>query len=115
MNESPPPPPRHLSKLTKEVWCQVTSSWDLDPTGLLLLRAGLEQFDLYQKARKELARADALTVTSDTGVVRAHPAAKIALDALAESRQCFRQLGLELPDPEAAWKDRALGRRARTD
>ena len=115
MAESPAPPPRHLSKLTKDVWRQVLESWDLDPTGLLLLRGGLEQWDTYQRARKELAKADALTVTSDTGVVRQHPAAKIALDALGESRQCFRQLALELPDPEAAWKDRALGRRPRTD
>ena len=115
MAESPTPPPRHLTKLTKTAWREVLETWSLDPTGLLLLRAGCEQFDVYQRARGELAKADALTVTSDTGVVRQHPSAKVALDALGESRQCFRQLALELPDPEAAWKDRALGRRPRTD
>lgn len=115
MSESTTPPPRHLSKLTKKVWCQVLESWDLDPTGLLLLRGGLEQYDTYQRARAELAKAAALVTVSDTGVARQHPAAKIALDALGEARQCFRMLGLELPDPEAAWKDRALGRRPRTD
>ena len=114
MTESTPPP-RHLTKLTKGVWRDVLKTWDLDPTGLLLLRAGLEQYDTYQRARAELAKADALTVTSDTGVVRQHPAAKISLDALGESRQCFGQLALELPDPDAPWKDRALGRRPRTD
>ena len=84
-------------------------------TAALLKNPLLEQYDLYQRARAALAKADAVTVTSGTGVVRQHPAAKIALDALGEARQCFRQLGLEMPDPNAPWKARAPGRRDRND
>ena len=78
-----PPTPRHFSALAKSVWREVLEQWELDPTGLLLLRGGLEQFDVYTTARKELAQAASVTVTSDTGVVRQHPAAKVALDALS--------------------------------
>ena len=107
----PTRPPRHLSALAKRVWLDVLEQWDLEPTGLLLLRAGLEQYDTYERARKELAKASGVTVTSDTNVTRAHPAAKVALDSLSEARQCFRQLGLELPDPGEAWRGVATGRR----
>jgi len=111
----PTRPPKHLSALAKRVWSEVLKQWDLEPTSLLLLRAGLEQYDLYERARQELAKAKSVTVTSDTGVVRQHPAAKVAGDALSEARQCFRSLGLELPDPAEAWNRRALGRRGSMD
>ena len=106
-----PPAPRTLSTASRRVWRDVVSTWVLDPTGLLLLRAGLERWDLYQRARDELATADSVTVVTGDGMTRAHPAAKVANDALREARQCFRQLGLEMPDPGAAERRRVLGRR----
>lgn len=107
--------PSHLSALAKRAWRDVLEEYELEPTALLLLRAGLEQFDLYERARKELAKAGKVTVSGRSGVMRQHPAAKVAADALREARQCFRQLGLEIPDPDQAWKRRALGRRGDTD
>ncbi|MGE0554340.1 MAG: P27 family phage terminase small subunit [Gemmatimonadales bacterium] len=100
MTPNGPPAPTHLSKPSREVWRAVARGWELDPAGWLVLRAGLEQWETYQRAREELAKAATVTVTSSgTGVPRAHPAAKVAVDSLREARLCFAQLGLELPDP----------------
>ncbi len=97
-----PRPPRHLARASKQVWREVVARWELDPGGLMLLRGALECWDTYGRARAELAAAAAVTVTSDTGVTRAHPAHKVAMDALSECRQCWRQLGLEPPEhPDA--------------
>ncbi len=93
--------PAHLSARSRRVWAEVVDRWELDPTAVLVLEGGLGQWDLYDRARRELARAATLTSTSTTtGVVHAHPAVAIARDALAQARQAFRQLGLELPDAD---------------
>ncbi len=95
----PPRAPAHLSAASRRVWRAVVSEWEMTPDALLLLQAALEMWELYQRARRELARASALTATSaTTGVAHGHPVAKIAADSLREARQCFRQLGLQLPD-----------------
>ena len=94
-----PPAPQGLSQEAKRVWREVARQYEMDPTGWLLLRAGLEMWDSYVTARSELARAGAVTTTHpESGHVHAHPAAKVATDALRECRQVFRQLGLEPPE-----------------
>ena len=92
-----PKPPPGLSKRARGIWQSITSDWVLGPEALPILRAGLEQMDLYDLALKQLKK-DGLTVETGTGMLRAHPAAKIGQDALSSFRQCFRQLGLEPPE-----------------
>lgn len=88
-------PPMGLSKRARGIWMEVTTGWELAGEALPLLRSGLEQMDLYDTAMAQLKR-EGLTITHpETGLIRAHPAAKIAQDALSSFRQCFRQLGLE--------------------
>jgi P27 family predicted phage terminase small subunit len=66
--------------------------------GLPILRAGLEQLDMYDQARAQLQREGLTIAHPETGAIRAHPAAGIAKDALSAFRQCFRQLGLQPPE-----------------
>lgn len=91
-------PPAHLSKRAKGLWKEITGEWAVDSSARPLLRAALEQLDVYDSALKQL-NSDGLTVQTDTGMLRAHPAAKIGQDALSSFRQIFRQLGFEPVEP----------------
>lgn len=91
-----PPAPDHLSAEAAGMWREINDEWVLGPDSLPLLRAALESWDLYQRCRREVMK-DGPTVSTGNGMVRQHPAAKVAGDALREFRMCFRQLGLEPP------------------
>jgi P27 family predicted phage terminase small subunit len=93
-----PKPPRHLSRESKSIWRDVLTGWLIDAPSLPLLQGGLESWDQYQVARAEVRR-DGPTVRS-AGMVRVHPAVKVANDSLTQFRQCWRQLGLEPLDEE---------------
>lgn len=91
-----PEPPSHLSDEAGEMWAEIVRQWVIGPEALPLLRAGLEQWDSYQAARAVLAE-EGPTVQTGKSMVRTHPAAGVAKDALREFRLCFKQLGLEPP------------------
>jgi P27 family predicted phage terminase small subunit len=93
--EPAPDPPAHLSADAARIWRDVAEAWELGADALPLLRAACEQWDTYQDARAVVAR-DGCVVAAG-GLMRVHPAAKVAGDALTQFRQCFRQLGLEPP------------------
>jgi P27 family predicted phage terminase small subunit len=80
------------------MWRSIVDEWELGPDALPLLRAALEQWDVYQAAREALVTGGPVTVNPESGLVRQHPAAKVMEGALREFRQCFRQLGLEPPE-----------------
>ena len=92
--DAPPKAPKHLSREGKQLWNEITGSWVLGPDGLALLRHGLEARDQYEVCRKQVG-ADGPTFVTESGQIRAHPAAKLALDYLGEFRQALRQLGLQ--------------------
>jgi P27 family predicted phage terminase small subunit len=94
---STPEPPAHLSDEAQAIWRDVCSEWELDAAGMPILRGGLESWDQYQRARAEVVR-DGPTFTAENGMIRAHPASKIALDNFNAFRQALRQLGLEPVD-----------------
>jgi P27 family predicted phage terminase small subunit len=87
-------PPAHLSKESKALWREIVGAWVLGPDGLAILRGGLESLDTYHVCRVQVAK-DGPTFRSETGQIRAHPAAKLALDNFAAFRQAMRQLGLQ--------------------
>jgi P27 family predicted phage terminase small subunit len=93
-----PAAPAHLSDEARSMWDKIAAEWLLGPDALPLLRAALEQWDLYQTARREVAERGATVVNPDSGMVRQHPAVKTATDALREFRMCMRQLGLQPPE-----------------
>ncbi len=91
---SPPKAPRHLSRAGKALWGEIVGNWVLGADGLALLCHALECRDQYEVCRAEVASAGP-TLTAESGQVRAHPAAKLALDCLGEFRQTLLQLGLQ--------------------
>jgi phage terminase small subunit len=91
----PEKPPAGLSKRARGIWQEITTDWLIDASARPVLRIALEQLDTYDLAQKRL-KTEGLTVQNG-GMLRAHPCAKIAQDALGSFRQCFRQLGLEPP------------------
>jgi P27 family predicted phage terminase small subunit len=93
-DSAPPEPPDHLSAEAADMWREIAAEWVLDAGALPLLRGALESWDTYQACRKQVA-TEGPTFTTDTGMVRAHPAAKLALDNFAAFRQALRQLGLK--------------------
>jgi P27 family predicted phage terminase small subunit len=93
-----PAPPDHLTPRCRHIWQAIVADWVIGPEALPILRAALEQLDVYDLALAQLVRDGLTVVHPDSGTVRAHPAAKIAQDALSSFRQCFRQLGLEPPE-----------------
>src|SRR5690606_17278829 len=89
-----PPPPAHLSEAAARLWTATVEGWELEAPDLAILQGALESWDAYQTCRAEVER-DGPTFRTETGQIRAHPAAKLALDNLAAFRQAMRQLGLE--------------------
>lgn len=91
-----PDPPSHLSEEAAALWRDIVDEWVLGPEALPLLRGALEQWDNYQRCRAQVAQ-DGPTFTTESGMTRAHPAAKLALDSFAAFRMALRQLGLDPP------------------
>jgi P27 family predicted phage terminase small subunit len=94
---APPNAPRHLSPEGKTLWKDITGQWVLGADGLALLRHALEARDQYEVCRRQVAK-DGPTFTTESGQIRAHPAAKLSLDFLSEFRMGLRQLGLQPED-----------------
>ena len=88
-----PPAPTHLKGEGRECWQAVTSQWQYSPDLLALLVTGCEQRQLYARALAQVNR-EGMTITNAAGVVRPHPAAQIARDALKEYRTIMAQLGV---------------------
>lgn len=89
-----PPAPAHLSAEARELWDTTVKEWIIGAPDLAILRGALESWDAFQACRKEVER-DGPTFRTDTGQIRAHPAAKLALDNFGAFRQAMRQLGLQ--------------------
>lgn len=83
-----------MSREGKQLWGEIVGHWVLGADGLALLRHALEARDQYEVCRAQVAK-DGPTFTTETGQIRAHPAAKLALDYLSEFRMGLRQLGLQ--------------------
>jgi P27 family predicted phage terminase small subunit len=90
-----PPAPKHLSVASRRLWDGIVSEWMIGVADAELLTAALEQLDSYKKLRTAAAKQP--TFKTETGNIRANPAAKMAHDALREFRMCMRQLGLDPP------------------
>ena len=108
---SAPEPPAHLSAGARDLWRSLLANWDFHAADLLTLRGALEARDLAERAWRELASADAVTVTADSGVSRQHPALKAYLDASKECRLALSSLRLEIPDDAAtSWRGFVTGK-----
>lgn len=89
-----PRAPGHLSKESRKLFDSIVTQWVLGPDGLAILRAALESRDQYEICSAQVAK-DGPTFRTETGQIRAHPAAKLSIDYLSAFRQAMRQLGLQ--------------------
>lgn len=98
----PIPPPKDLSRATREWWKQITDGWEVDePHHLRLLEAAARAWDRAEEARAQL-KADGLTTTDRYGGVRAHPLLAVERDARTQFIRAVRELRLDdAPAPDA--------------
>lgn len=98
----PPKPPRHLSAAARRLWKEITGTWALEPHHRAVLVKALEAADRAEEARLILAR-DGLTVNTDGGGVKPHPAVGIERDSRMAFARLIAQLGLDVSEvPSAA-------------
>ncbi|BDG59632.1 phage terminase small subunit P27 family [Caldinitratiruptor microaerophilus] len=92
--------PAHLSAEAKKWWNRVVKEFEVDDTaGLMVLQQALEAFDRMRQAQEILA-AEGLVIRNEaTGMVRAHPAAKIEHDARMALLRYWKALGLDIEPP----------------
>jgi len=86
-------PPKHLSTRSRRFWRDVLRDFDLEPSGLAILRVACEAMDRMDEARS-LVTAEGLTVEGRLGP-RAHPALSIERDARLAMLRALRALGLD--------------------
>src|SRR5262245_2448137 len=98
------PPPAHLSAEAAGWWRKITTEWDLDDAGQLILTMALEAFDRMRGAQRVIKR-EGLTIKG-----RAHPATVIERDARLAMLRALRQLNLDL-EPLRDRPGRPPGRR----
>lgn len=94
-----PPAPSHLSPESKTWWKAVLADFDLEAHHLKLLRLACEAYDRTQTARQAIDR-DGITVTSDTGAIKAHPAIAIERDSRLAFARLLRELDLDTTGPD---------------
>jgi phage terminase small subunit len=108
-----PEPPAHLSPAACELWKALVADWEFHGAERLVLKNGLEAGDIAERARRELAALQSLTLETGAGMSRVHPLVKVYLDASKECRMAFQSLKLEAAENVAeTWRARvAAGNR----
>ncbi len=86
-------PPEHLTDETKRWWAAIVANYAFEEYELRTLQAACEAWDLYQKARCELAE-HGLTYRDDKGMIRPMPQASISRDARTSFLRAVRELRL---------------------
>lgn len=95
-----PPAPSHLSPEGKAWWRDTLADFDLEAHHLKLLRLACEAYDRCQMARQAIDR-DGITVISETGAIKAHPACAIERDSRLAFARLLRELDLDTAGPDA--------------
>src|SRR5690348_16084595 len=96
-----PPPPDHLSEVSKGTWRAVVASYGMaeDLAGLHVLAATLAAEDPAERARAQVAEdGPYIEARGNDGGRVPHPMIRIQMRAVAEARAGWKQLGLAPPD-----------------
>jgi len=88
--------PKHLSKPQKQLFRQIVDDFGLegDSAALTTLRLACEALDRCEEARLLLAK-EGLTVETDLGGTKTHPAVAIERDSRLAAVRCLRELSLD--------------------
>lgn len=95
-----PKPPAHLSPEAASWWSSVLKNWDLDEHHRHLLTCAAEQLDIRRQAQEAVAQ-DGAVVRDRWNQAKPHPGAAIQRDAALTFARLVRELGLDLPAPDA--------------
>ena len=107
-----------LSTAARTWWHKIAQQYDLDAPATLVLLAGLKAYDRMLIAEATIAD-EGLTVLTERGTVRTHPACAIERDARNAMLAAFR--ALKMPDSVAdltrpgSGRSQGYGTRARTE
>lgn len=99
-----PEPPRHLSSESRELWRELTDTYDFDPQDLKTLRLALESLDRCNMARRAIRR-EGMTWTDRLGNVRPRPEVAIERDAKAQWVKLMAALSLPTDEGSAVKPD----------
>lgn len=99
--------PPHLRSATAEWWRSVCRDFILEPHHVRLLTLAAEAWDRCQDAREAVAK-DGLTVSTQGGGLKAHPAVGIERDARLAFARLLRELDLDLDAPAELRRPPAL-------
>lgn len=89
-----PEPPPHLSPASAEWWVEVCREFALESHHLRLLQAAAECWDRLQEARMIIG-SEGLTVPTNDGGQKAHPAIAIERDSRLAFARLLRELDLD--------------------
>ncbi len=85
--------PRYFSAKSRKLWRQIHGQYELEPEAAELLRVGIENLDLADKARK-LLRGEGLVLNG-----KKHPASDAVKLHDGMFMRAIRQLGLDIVAP----------------
>lgn len=91
--------PKGLSLESRKLWNGIVSAFEMDHSGLALLKEACLALDRLREAQAILGK-DGITVTDRFGQLRQHPATLIERDARNQMLKCLAALHLDC-DPEA--------------
>lgn len=92
--------PKHLKTATKRWFEAVVTEFELQEHHLRILSLAAESWDRCQQARAAIEK-HGLTYSDRFGAPHARPEVQIERDARTSFRQCVRELGLDLADPDS--------------
>jgi len=95
-----PPPPKSLSREAGALWKKLLHELgEWEESQLLILRTGLEQWDVMQLARQRV-KADGELVPDRFGQLRPHPLLAEIRQFASGVRATYKLLGLDLTEVE---------------
>ena len=95
MRNSDPSPPARLSREARAWWRKISTDFDLDDAGLLILASALECLDTVREAQEQVKR-DGITIKDRFGQLKPHPATLVEANAKAGMLRAFKALNLDL-------------------
>lgn len=95
-----PDAPASLSVDAKRMWGKLLRELgEWEDSQLLIVRTGLEQWDLMQEARRQI-KADGLMVPDRFGQLKQHPCTSVVRDNANGVRAMYKLLGLDLTEAD---------------
>ena len=100
MSACAPKCPEHLSGPPAALWADTVATFDLEAHQLALLEAGCDAYARMIHARSTVLEVGPIMLDGK-GTPKAHPAVVIERDSRHAMARLLRELGLDIPVPDA--------------